>query len=286
MGKTRKSHHGIRRCSKAVSPAISTVILTGAIVCMLSVTIAFANNFLTARMAESEYSAMKQFMQTVGLQADDVAWTIGRTQTIRYSSRYGDVVFEPDALNYTIEANTDGTFKPFCSFKCSLIVFNMPTSKYSIGNDFYQPIFPTSSFSFLQIGASAPITRVFAVEKLPMYDGSFLRVVVAPSLRLLNSTIVTNGTTNHYFKLYLPIFADGEHLGRSQSITITSESVSISTKSGVTAIRIRVFYLRSGEGFDSNFFNFPSQPVIIDVPDGSILEVYHSNVSASFGVHA
>jgi hypothetical protein len=286
VAKADLKRRGIRCCLRAVSPAISTVILTAAIVVLLCVAIAFANNFLTARMAESEYSAMKQFMQTVGLQVDDVAWTIGRTQTIRYSCRYGDVAFEKDVLNYTIYTKTDSSFEYFCSFKGSLILFNMPTSKYSIGNNFYQNIFPSSSYSFLQLGTSAPITRIFAVEKLPMYDGSFLRVVIVPSFRLLNSTIISGSGIDNYYKLYFPVFILGERLGRSQSVTLTSDDINVYTKTGVKEIKIAVSFLRISDGFDNGFFNFPAQPEIIDVPDGSILEVYVSNVTVSFGVHA
>ena len=52
----------LRRDEKAASPAISTVILTSAVVVLLLVTVTFGNSFLNARMAENEFSAMKQFM--------------------------------------------------------------------------------------------------------------------------------------------------------------------------------------------------------------------------------
>jgi len=97
---------GLKRSRKAVSPAISTVILTSAIVVLLLVTIVFANNFLTSRMTENEFSTMKQFMQTVGLQVDDVAWIPGRTQTIRYASRFGHVTFVEGVLVYSVYINT------------------------------------------------------------------------------------------------------------------------------------------------------------------------------------
>jgi len=73
-----------------------------AVVVMLLVTTVFANNFLNARMVENEFSAVKQFMQTVGLQIDDVAWIQGRTQTIRYASKCGQLKLESVALNYTV----------------------------------------------------------------------------------------------------------------------------------------------------------------------------------------
>jgi len=67
--------------------------MTGTVVALISVALVFANNLLSVRMAESEFNSAIQVMQTVGLQIDDVAWVIGRTETARYSSRYGDVGF-------------------------------------------------------------------------------------------------------------------------------------------------------------------------------------------------
>ncbi len=98
----------LRRDKRAVSPAISTVILTAAVVVMILVAMNFANNFLNMRMAENEFSANKQFMLTTGLQIDDIAWTIGRTQTVRYSSQFGSIKFQSSTLNYSFEVHYTG----------------------------------------------------------------------------------------------------------------------------------------------------------------------------------
>jgi hypothetical protein len=146
---------------------------------MLLVTVSFAGNFLNARMAENEFSAVKQFMQTAGLQIDDVGWTIGRTQTIRYASKFGEMKFESGALNYSIFFNDHA----IADIKNStgIILFNMPMSKYTLGNGYSQRIFPPSDNSFLQKGTSAPVCHVFVIEKLPMADGSYIRIVLSAS---------------------------------------------------------------------------------------------------------
>jgi hypothetical protein len=268
---------------RAVSPAISTVILTSAIVVLLLVTVVFANNFLNARMAENEFSAMKQFMQTVGLQIDDVAWTIGRTQTISYSSKFGQVNFENAALNYTVYVN--GTVY-LASYVTGIILFNMPVSKYTLGNNYYESVFP-SSRSFLQIGTSAPVSCVYVREKLPMNDGSFIRVVVAPIIRMLNSSIFTDGGLVNYFKFYLPILnSTGSHPRQSQSVTLRGENVSVKTQGGVTSVRINVTFPKGSAGFGSDFFNFENQTIEVSVPSGSVIEFYTGEVIVTLGLHA
>src|SRR3990170_2445190 len=124
----------LARNTKAVSPAISTVILTGTMVTLIIVSGAFVNGFLWARIAESDFSSAKQFMQTVGLQIDDVAWTVGRKATVRYSSTYGTVDFLPSALNYTVYIKTQGSgiYQFFASYKVGILLFNMPVSRYSL----------------------------------------------------------------------------------------------------------------------------------------------------------
>jgi hypothetical protein len=261
------------------------VILTSAIVVLLLVTIVFANNVLTAQIANNEFSAMEQFMQTVGLQIDDVAWIIGRTQTIRYASKYGQVSFENGTLVYSVYVNKTGQgYVHVANYSVGVLLFNMPISKYSLGNNYYESIFP-SDRSFLQKGTSAPVSHVYAIEKLPMRDGSFIRVVVAPTIRMLNSTISMGVTKNNYFKFYLPILSNGTSPYHSQSVTLTGKNVLVKTEGSVNAVKIRISFPKIGSGFDKDFFNFDSEEKVVDVPDGSIIEFYTSEMSVSLGLY-
>jgi len=286
MTKDKIQLRGLRRDEKAVSPAISTVILTSAVVVLLLVTVTFGNNFLNARMAENEFSAIKQFMQTVGLQIDDVAWTIGRTQTIRYASRFGQVNFESLALKYSVSVNTGEGYICIANYSTGILLFNMPISQYSVSNNYSERIFPSSNSSFLQVGTSAPVSHVYVIEKLPMNDGSFIRVVVAPSIRMLNSTISTGGEPKNYFRFFLPVLSSGSHPRYSQSVTLAGNKVSAETEDSVIKVKIHVSFLKDGLGFDEDFFNFESVDEEVVVPDVSIIEFYTGEVIVSLGLYA
>jgi len=251
--------------------------MTGSVVALISVALVFANNLLSARMAESEFNSAIQVMQTVGLQIDDVAWVIGRTETVRYSSRYGDVAFE-SALNYTIYINTTTqSNQRLYTATTGILCFNMPASQYSVGNNYYELIYPSVGEGFLLNGASAPVARVFAVEKLPMGGKSFVRVVVAPTIRMLNLTI---GDTN-YVRLYLPVLSEGNSTRRYQSITLAGESVSKVGES-VTGIKVEVDFPLLG--FDNSFFHFSETTETISLTE-SVLELYVGEVDVALGVH-
>lgn len=273
---------GWKKDSKAVSPAISTVILTSAIVVLLLVTIVFANNFLSARMTENEFNAMKQFMQTAALQIDDVAWIPGRVQTIRYASKYGHVKFENATLIYSVYIHDGTGYKFFANFTTGILLFNVPISSYTVSNNYYERVFPSNG-SFLQRGTSASVSQVFVVEKLPMSDGDYIRIVVAPCMRVLDSTV---GTTK-YFRFFLPILVSGNHPHLSQSVTLAGTSVSVRTGT-CNAVRIIVNFPRESfqkGGFSEDFFGFERTTEIFDVPDGSVIEFYTARVVVSLGLH-
>ena len=280
-----------KRCGKrAISPVISTVILTGAMVALLGVALVFANGLLWSKIAEGDFNSAKQFMQTVGLTIDDVAWTVGRTETIRYSSRYGDITIESSTLNYTVYVKTKENVTYRFSYKTGVLLFNIPTSKYSVTNDYWEPIFPSQSDTLTLKGTSAPVVRVFAVEKLPMGDGSYIRVVVAPSIRFLNSTITMSGSSTYYVKLYLPVLTQGSAPRKAQAVTLTGNSVNATTVSSVTKINVTVSFPKGNppENFDASFFNFPSLSENITIPGGyndSVFEFYVGEVTVDFGIN-
>jgi len=274
------------RSVRAVSPAISTVIITGTIVVLVSVAIAFANNYLWMQVAEGDFNSAKQFMQTMGLEIDDVAWIMGRTETVRYSSRYGEVSFQSSALNYKIYVDTGGGYQPFVNHTVGVLLFNIPVSKYSLFNGYYELIFPSSASTLVLNGTSAPVVRVFAVEKLPMDDGNYIRIVVAPSLRSLFSNVTREGDSTLYIKLYLPVLEQGRSPRKAQSTTLTGISVIANTISSVTRVKVKVEFPSDTLGFDNSFFQFPVTEEEIATPNDSILEVYAGKVRAELGVHA
>ena len=78
----RNSHRSLRKDERAVSPAISTVIITAAVIVMILVAMSYAENILSMKIAENEFSTNQQFMRTTGQQIDDIAW-INRSHTNR-----------------------------------------------------------------------------------------------------------------------------------------------------------------------------------------------------------
>jgi uncharacterized protein YsxB (DUF464 family) len=274
----------LQKDKQAVSPAVSTVILTAAVIVMILVAMGFANNFLDARMAENEFSTNKQFMLTTGLQIDDIAWTIGRTQTVRYSSQYGNMKFQSLAVNYTFEIDTGSGLQPLFSNATGMILFNIPVSTYSVTNNYFERVLPSSNGSFLQQGSSAPVGQVFCVEKLPMIEGNYTRIVAVPSIRMLNSTIEgLAGIPTNYYRFYMPSLMPGNHQYRSQSITMTGNDITKIIRNDVNQVRINVSFPIAASGFDADFFNFDHISETVKLLPGSVVEFYIGKVIVTLG---
>jgi hypothetical protein len=148
-----------------------------------------------------------------------------------------------------------------------------------VSNDYYRQIFPFSN-SFIQVGASAPVVRVFEVEWLQ--SGDFIRVVVAPCIRVLNSP---SEYSARYVRLYLPLLTSNGASGSAQSVTLTGSSVNAITVDDVANIQVTVSFPQFG--FDNSFFHFSDLDEIV-VPQGgnAILELYTATVTVALGVHA
>jgi hypothetical protein len=197
-------------------------------------------------------------------------------------------------LTYTVYIKTQGSgvYQFFASYDVGVLLFNVPVSKFSVYDGYYELIYPSSASTLTFTGTSAPVARVFGVEKLtpPMSDGSFIRVVVAPSIRSLFSNMTTATGSTYYVKLYLPVLAQGSASGTSQSVTLTGSSVTTHTQNQVTSVQVTVDFPNATlqQGFDASFFHFPSLVQQIDVPPGysdSVIEFYSGRVEVELGVH-
>jgi hypothetical protein len=267
-----------RRDNHAASVAFSTIILTGAVIVMVLVAMSYASNILNSKAAQNEFSTNEQLMQTAGQQVDDIAWTIGRTQTINYNSRFGALKFEPAAVTYTVEVHVGSVWQTMpITIQTGVILYNMPVNSYTMGNGYFQRLPMLANDSILQKGSAAPVTQVFATEKLPMPSGSYLRVVIVPTMRVLNSS------STNFYKLYLPTLSNGTQNHYTQSLMMTGDGIQKAVKSGIDQIRITATFPKAVQGFDSSFFNFHSVTETLATSPNSLVELYVGDVQVKIG---
>ena len=263
------------------------MILTAGVIVMILVAMTYANNILNFKVAQNEFESNKQFMKTTGQQIDDIAWTIGRTQTVTYSSRFGDVKLQESVLEYSVSVHTSSGWETLTlPGETGIVLFNMPVSAYSMGNNYFERVPTSADSSFVLFDSSAPVSQVICEEKLPMNDGSYLRIALVPTIRVLESTIAGTQT----FKFYLPSLQSGNSPYQSQSLTLTGQGISKVTCNDVDQVIISVTFPKAAElGFDESFFSFNSTTVTLDstsspsLAPNSVVEFYVGEVQVSVG---
>jgi len=259
------------------------MILTAGVIVMIVVAMTYASNILNSTVAKNEFGDNKQFMATAGQQLDDIAWTIGRTQTIDYTSKYGALKFESAALTYTLAVHSTSGWNNQ-SFTTGIAMYYMPISSLEMGGSYFERVPYTANSSIVQCGSSAPVSQVFCEEKLAMYDGNNVRIVLVPTIRVLNSTVAGS-----YLKFYLPTLQNGTMQYLSSTLTLTGEGISKTKISSVDSVVISVSYPKAASGYSSSFFNFKSSTVTLSststppVSSGSTVEFYNGQVQVSIG---
>ena len=280
----------LKRLSKnkrGVSVVISTVIVTTTVMVSVLITAFCATNILNYTLAENDFAASKQFMLTAGLQIDDVAWTVGRTQTTTYSSKFGHVRLQTLALNYSVQTHSASgweTVLELSNITTGMVLFNIPIDDYNIDNHYFERLLPSQNGSFLQEGPAATVTHVFVHELLPANGEDFLRIAIVPSIRFLNSSIAgpSQSTSTSYCKFFLPtleLSSGNPYL--SQSVTMVGGEITKIIRSGIDQVQITVSF---PSGFDSTFFNFDSLVETKTLPADSVVEFYIGNVIVSLGL--
>jgi hypothetical protein len=276
----RSRHLKIIKDKKAASPAVSTVILTAGILVMVLVAMTFSNDLLGKKLAENEFKSNQQFMVTAGQQIDDIAWTIGRSQTVSYLAKYGFLNFTDAALEYTFHVHSTSTgWHDFTAPLTGIIMYNLPIDSYSIGDNYSMP-----NGSFLQTGSLAPVSQVFLAENISAKDGRYTRVVLAPTVRMLNSSLVGDGAHSN-LRFYLPILTNGVTSGfGADSIRLTGENITKKTVDHVDNIVISFepTLKMKDAGFGYSFFRFQSASINLPVTN-SVVEFYFGEVSVAKG---
>ena len=277
----RRIYASIFRNKRGISPAFSTMILTAGVIVMILVAMSYANNILDFKLAQNEFETNKQLMQTTGQQMDDIAWTIGRTQTVTYTSRFGSIKIQPEALEYTMSVHTNSGWENLSlPGETGILLFNMPVDTFSMSNDYFERIPASANSSFLLAGSSVPVSQVICEEKLPMNDGNYLRIALIPTIRMLESDIAGLQT----LKFYLPTLQSGDSQYYSQSLTLTGGGISRITCDQVDQVVISAEFPKAAElGFDESFFNFSSNIVTLNDLSSAVVEFYVGEVQVSIG---
>jgi hypothetical protein len=162
----------------------------------------------------------------------------------------------------------------------------MPISKYNVYDGYFELIYPTDSSMadcFIFKGATAPVARVYAIEKLS--TGSFVRLVMNPCVRIVEANV----SGNKQYRLYLPILYESGSRGNNPTVTFTSTQVF--SKNVKDATKIRVVVTALSQVYGASFFvksPLGADKIIdeeINLSGPSTVVFYFSRVEVALGVN-
>jgi flagellin-like protein len=246
------------------APIIATIILMAITVFTVFVTLTFVNSNLARREGESEFTLSKNFMRTVGLAVDDVAWKQGQTDSIPYGSKQSEMMMREEVISYTLTITyTDPQRSPetLPPVLTNALFYSLPLIHYSLQDGYFEELLPGKLNSIVQNGADQPSARVFAFQKNPIKDeGDYIRVGVISLPRRIEYSITTGSppVSDKYLKLFIPILVKGVSTpSNPQYITLTGGAPQVKVYDGVESIRVRVDFPKLLNGYDNSLFIIP-----------------------------
>jgi flagellin-like protein len=284
---------GCFRRRKGDAPIIATIILMAITVFTVFVTLTFVNSNLTRREGESEFTLSKNFMRTVGLAVDDVAWKQGQTDSIPYGSKQSEMIMREEVISYTLTITyTDPLRSPTSqTVLTNALFYSLPLVKYSLQDGYFEELLPGKLNSIIQNGADQPSARVFAFQKNPIKDeGEYIRVGVISLPRRIEYSITTGSppVSDKYMKLFIPVLEKGASTpSNPQYITLTGGAPQVKVYDGVESVRVRVDFPKLLNGYDNSVFNIPDIESGADIDQllqlsGGRLEVAIGSVEVNY----
>jgi flagellin-like protein len=281
----------VLRKRRAIASIVATLMLMLITIVTMSITLSFVQNNLTRGEAENNFVFAKVFMKTVGFQVDDVAWQSGRMDTIQYSSRDGEMFLREGILAYEVKVKYVEVAGEtiIANYMLNGLFFSIPTSKYSLDNNYFAEILPGDTSTLVLSDSTDPVARVFVVQKNPIYEeGDYIRIGIVPVIRTTSYSITTTTgvgtTTTKYCKLLLAKLQTGPGTPSApQYVTLLGTDITATVLKGVETLTVTVSYPKSGLGYDNMFFRFPQETQTLNFgSSGAEVEIFVSTVEVGY----
>lgn len=159
----------VLRNRRAVSPAISIVIITAVTIVLVLVTSSYAYQILDRQRAAAEFDDIKSSVIAYDDAVRAIAWDRTASRSVRYKMTYGNLQFMPNALTLQVTASINGNdFSQ--TLYAGILTYSMPTAYVTFGNGYE---------SYLLGDA----------DQLSFSNESFSQALIRQDLRFVNITL-------------------------------------------------------------------------------------------------
>jgi hypothetical protein len=186
------------RQNKAVSTAISAVIITAVTVGLVMVVAFYAYQVLEQRRGAAEFDVAKKAILTFDDALQDVAWKINASRMVRFKVDYGALELIPNAntLNVSAKIGESGEY-PLASVSTGLMRYSIDTRYVTFGENYTS--YALGDESLIVTGSTESLGKAL-IEQGP---GSVNITLSYRARAIRTSVIEVNGTDVNYVSIWL-----------------------------------------------------------------------------------
>jgi len=187
------------RQNKAVSTAISAVIITAVTVSLVMIVAIYAYQVLDQQRGVAEFDVAKKSILAFDDALQDVAWKLNSSRMIRFKVEFGDLKLIPNTLSLDVSAKIGNSSEnyPLGSISTGLIKYSIATRYVTLGENHTSYILGDNSS--IVTGSTESLGRVLMEQGSGLVD-----VTLSYRARAIRTSVIeVNGTNVNYVTIWL-----------------------------------------------------------------------------------
>ena len=186
------------RQNKAVSTAISALIITAVTATLVMVVAAYAYYVLDQQRGGAEFEVAKKSILAFDDALQDAAWKLNASRAARFKIDFGNLLLIPDAMNLTVTATIDGINPTTLgSISTGLIKYSISTQYVTFGANYTSYILGDSDL--VVTDSTESLGRVFIEQESPS-----VYIILNYRVRAMRTSYLNvNGTMVNYVSVWL-----------------------------------------------------------------------------------
>jgi len=185
MQHRKKNLKFLKRSKKAVSPAISMVIITATTIVLILVTQNYAYQVLRRQEGSSEFSAVKRSFITFDDALRDASVHQYGTRSVRFTITYGELILFPNDATYGLNLRVNVTDYENVSYstRTGYVKYSISTDYITFTEGYQSYLFGNNST--LTTGSSQSYSRALITQ-----DSSNVNIILTYGVKAMKTTTV------------------------------------------------------------------------------------------------
>lgn len=185
------------RQNKAVSTAISALIITAVTATLVMVVAAYAYYVLDQQRGGAEFEVAKKSILAFDDALQDAAWKLNASRAARFKIDFGNLLLIPDAITLNVTATIDSSNYTLGSISTGLIKYSISTQYVTFGENYTSYILGDSDL--VVTDSTESLGRVFIEQESPS-----VYIILNYRVRAMRTSYLNvNGTMVNYVSVWL-----------------------------------------------------------------------------------